>query len=97
MLPRARHLFDVALEKSWDDENGGMHYTFAPDGTILDRDRYYWVLSETFAAAAALALRTGDDSYWDWYDKAWTYSDKHCRSSRVRRMVPDPGCQQSEI
>jgi mannose/cellobiose epimerase-like protein (N-acyl-D-glucosamine 2-epimerase family) len=77
MLPRARHLFDVALEKSWDDENGGMHYTFAPDGTILDRDRYYWVLSETFAAAAALALRTGDDRYWDWYDKAWTYSDKH--------------------
>ncbi len=77
MLPRARHLFDVALEKSWDYENGGMHYTFTPDGTILDRDRYYWVLSETFAAAAALALRTGDDSYWDWYDKAWTYSDKH--------------------
>ena len=77
MLPRARHLFDVALEKSWDDENGGMHYTFAPDGTILDRDRYYWVLSETFAAAAALALRTGDDRYWDWYDKAWAYSDRY--------------------
>ena len=77
ILPRAQHLFDVALEKSWDDENGGMYYTFAPDGTILDRDRYYWVLSETFAAAAALALRTGDDSYWEWYDKAWAYSDKH--------------------
>ena len=77
MLSRARHLFDVALEKSWDDENGGMHYTFAPDGTILDRDRYYWVLSETFAAAAALALRTGDDCYWDWYDKAWAYSDRY--------------------
>ena len=77
MLPRARHLFDVALEKSWDNESGGMHYTFTPDGAVLDRDRYYWVLSETFAATAALALRTGDDSYWDWYDKAWAYSDKH--------------------
>jgi len=77
MAPRAQHLFDVALEKSWDDEKGGMHYTFTPDGAILDRDRYYWVLSETFAAAAALALRTGDDGYWAWYDKAWAYSDKH--------------------
>ncbi len=77
MAPRARHLFDVALEKSWDHEKGGMHYTFSPEGEILDRDRYYWVLSETFAAAAALALRTGDDSYWDWYDKAWAYSDQH--------------------
>ncbi|MDE0428282.1 MAG: AGE family epimerase/isomerase [Caldilineaceae bacterium] len=77
MLPRARHLLDVALEKSWDDANGGMHYTFAPDGAILDKDRYYWVLSETFAAAAALALRTGNDNYWAWYDKAWAYSDRH--------------------
>ena len=77
MLPRARHLFDTALDRSWDHENDGMHYTFAPDGAILDKDRYYWVLSETFAAAAALALRTGDDSYWTWYDKAWAYSDLH--------------------
>ena len=77
MLPRARLLFDTALEKSWDHEKGGMHYTFSPEGEILDRDRYYWVLSETFAAAAALALRTGDDRYWDWYDKAWAYSDRH--------------------
>ena len=77
MAPSARHLFDVALEKSWDHEKGGMHYTFSPEGEILDRDRYYWVLSETFAAAAALALRTGDDSYWDWYDKAWAYSERH--------------------
>ena len=77
MLPRARNLFDVALEKSWDDDLGGMNYTFAPDGHILDRDRYYWVLSETFAAAALLALRTGDARYWDWYERAWAYSDKH--------------------
>lgn len=52
MLERAQSLLDIALEKSWDADNGGMHYSFAPDGTILDTDRYYWVLSETFAAAA---------------------------------------------
>ncbi len=77
MLERARNLFDIALDKSWDDQRGGMNYTFAPDGRILDRDRYYWVLSETFAAAAVLALRTGDQRYWDWYDKVWAFSDRH--------------------
>ena len=77
ILDRARHLFDTALDKSWDREREGMHYTFAPDGQILDSDRYYWVLSETFAAAAALALRTGDATYWDWYDRAWKFSDRY--------------------
>ncbi len=77
MLERAQNLFEVALAKSWDEERGGMHYTFAPDGRILDTDRYYWVLAETFAAAALLALRTGDGSYWDWYDRAWAFSDRY--------------------
>ena len=52
-LPAAVRLFDTALERSWDERHGGMHYTFAPDGTILDTDRYYWVLAETVAAAGA--------------------------------------------
>lgn len=77
MVTRAQSLFDIALEKSWDHERGGMHYTFAPNGQILDMDRYYWVLSETFAASALLALRTGDSRYWHWYDRAWTFADKH--------------------
>lgn len=77
MLARARSLFGIAMEKSWDENRGGMHYTFAPDGRILDTDRYYWVLSETFAASALLAIRTGEPSYWDWYDRTWEYSDQH--------------------
>ena len=77
MVARARSLFDTAVERCWDGERGGMHYTFAPDGRILDTDRYYWVLAETFAAAALLALRTGDSRYWDWYDRAWEFSARH--------------------
>lgn len=77
MLERAQSLLDIALEKSWDADNGGMHYSFAPDGTILDTDRYYWVLSETFAAAASMAMRTGNDKYWVWYDKAWDFADQY--------------------
>ena len=73
----AVRLFDTALARSWDHDHGGMHYTFAPDGTILDTDRYYWVLAETVAAAALLAVRTGEARYWNWYDRAWDYADRH--------------------
>ena len=64
LAPAAARLFDTALQRSWDQEQGGMHYAFAPDGTILDTDRYYWVLAETVAAAALLAVRTGEARYW---------------------------------
>ena len=77
MQSTAEHLFKTALEKSWDTERTGMHYTFDLDGHILDSDRYYWVLSETVAASAALAMRTGNNDYWDWYQRAWEFSDRH--------------------
>ena len=77
MLESASMLFDKAVETCWDHEEGGMHYTFDPEGRILDSDRYYWVLSEMFAAAAALAVKTGEDRYWAWYDRAWAFSDRH--------------------
>lgn len=77
MCPRARHLFGTAIEKSWDPSSPGMNYTFDPQGEVLDTDRYYWVIAETFAAAAALALRTGDEGYWEWYDRVWDYADSH--------------------
>ena len=77
MLAHAQHLFDTAIGKAWDIERGGMHYTFGPDGEIMDTDRYYWVLAETITASAVLALRTGNERYWDWYDQAWAYSDAH--------------------
>jgi mannose/cellobiose epimerase-like protein (N-acyl-D-glucosamine 2-epimerase family) len=74
MLPQAIKLFDAAVEQGWDPENGGFNYSISPSGEIIDTDRYYWVLSETIAAAGLLARRTGDAAYWNWYDKAWEWS-----------------------
>lgn len=76
-VARAEALFQTAMDHAWDDAHGGMNYSFAPDGTILDTDRYYWVFAESFAAAALLALRTGKPGYWDWYDRIWDYADRH--------------------
>jgi mannose/cellobiose epimerase-like protein (N-acyl-D-glucosamine 2-epimerase family) len=77
LLPTARHLFDTAVARAWDPEYGGLCYGFAPDGTICDDDKYYWVQAESRAAAALLAERTGDAAYWAWYERLWDYAWAH--------------------
>ncbi len=76
MTECACELFAAAVDKAWDHENGGMHYTFGLDGEILDTDRYYWVLSEAIAAAALLGAETNDPDYWRWYHEFWAYSER---------------------
>jgi mannose/cellobiose epimerase-like protein (N-acyl-D-glucosamine 2-epimerase family) len=77
LLPTARHLFDTAVKHAWDDTHGGLCYGFAPDGSVCDDDKYFWVQAESLAAAALLHARTGDAGYAAWYDKLWTYSWQH--------------------
>lgn len=77
LLPTAEALFDVALARAWDATHGGIHYGFAPDGSICDADKYFWVQAESLAAAALLAKRTGKQAYWDHYQRIWEYSWTH--------------------
>ena len=73
MVERAQALFDSALSLCWDEENGGIFYGHAPNGEICDSDKYFWVQAESLAAAALLAKATGNDAYWQWYEKIWAY------------------------
>ncbi|AFV00437.1 AGE family epimerase/isomerase [Simiduia agarivorans] len=77
MVDRAKALFDAAWEKCWDEARGGLYYGHAPDGRICDDEKYFWVQAESFAAAAMLALATGESHYWDCYQKLWQYSWDH--------------------
>ena len=77
LLPKAQMLFDTAMARAHVPETGAINYAFAPDGTIVDTDQYYWVFSETFAAAALLVHATNKPEYWDWYERVWAYADKH--------------------
>ena len=77
MPERARFLFDTALDQCWDAEHGGIVYGFAPDGTLCDDDKYFWVQAESLAAAALLARETGEESYWRWYERIWRYAWQH--------------------
>jgi mannose/cellobiose epimerase-like protein (N-acyl-D-glucosamine 2-epimerase family) len=76
-LPRARELFDRAVELGWDHEHGGLVYGFGPDHQFCSADKYFWVQAEALAAAALLANRTGEQNYWDWYERLWDYSWRH--------------------
>jgi len=77
MLPRARELFDVAMQNGWDNEHGGLMYGFAPDNNICDSDKYFWVQAESFAAAALLADASGEPVYREWYRRIWQYAWEH--------------------
>ena len=77
LVPTARALFDTALERAWDPDYGGICYGFDLEGKICDGDKYFWVQAESFAAAALLAVRTGEERYWEWYQRIWEYSWRH--------------------
>jgi mannose/cellobiose epimerase-like protein (N-acyl-D-glucosamine 2-epimerase family) len=76
-VPKARYLFDVAVDKSWDEKHGGLAYSFGLDGAVCDWDKIFWVQCETIGTAAMLAVATGDDIYWEHYDRLWKYSWEH--------------------
>jgi mannose/cellobiose epimerase-like protein (N-acyl-D-glucosamine 2-epimerase family) len=77
LLPTAEKLFQLAMQTSWDGTHGGIYYGFAPDRSVCDGDKYFWVQAESLAAAACLAKHTGKEEYWNWYDKIWQYSWAH--------------------
>ena len=77
IVPRARQFFDTAMARGWDETHGGLVYGFGPDNAVCDADKYFWVQAESFAAAALLAVRTGDEAYWRWYDRIWAYAWQH--------------------
>lgn len=77
MTERATYLFNEAVQRCWDEQNGGLFYGHAPDGSICDDDKYFWVQAETLAAAALLGAETNEEKYWQWYTKIWEYCWAH--------------------
>jgi len=93
LVATARHFFDTAMQTGWDTVHGGLVYGFAPGGEVCDGHKYFWVQAESLAAAACLAVRTGEPSYWKAYDRLWAYSWQHLVDHRYgawfRILTPD--------
>ena len=73
LVPQAEKLFNAGMENAWDKEFGGLLYGFAPDGSICDDEKYFWVHAEALAAAALLAKATNNQDYWNDYQRLWEY------------------------
>ncbi|WP_047197586.1 AGE family epimerase/isomerase [Caldimonas brevitalea] len=73
LLPRAQALFDATMSRAWDTQRNGMYNRMAPDGRLHDGRKFFWVQSQTMAAAALLGQRTGLPVYWRWFDRLWSY------------------------
>lgn len=80
-VPKARYLFDIAVKQAWDEEHGGLAYSFDPSGEICDFNKIFWVQCESIGTAAMLAITTkhtgAEPEYWMLYDKIWQYSWSH--------------------
>ena len=76
-LPKAKALFDKAMDTGWDKDHGGLIYGVAPDGRVCSHKKYFWVQSESFAAAWRLYKATNDRKYLDHYKAIWRWSWDH--------------------
>lgn len=77
LLPTAAALFGTAFAQALDHDYGGLCYGFAPDGSICDPDKYFWVQAEAIAAAALLGERSGEARYEEDYQRLWAYAWRH--------------------
>ena len=76
-LPKAKSLFDQAMDMGWDAEHGGIGYGVSPDGGFCAAEKYFWVQSESFAAAWRIYRATQDKKYLDDYIRIWRWSWDH--------------------
>ena len=67
----------MAMASGWDKEHGGIVYGVAPDGQFCSDKKYFWVQSESFAAAWRLYKATGERAYLNDYNRIWQWSWDH--------------------
>ncbi|CCQ10984.1 D-mannose isomerase [Pseudoalteromonas luteoviolacea B = ATCC 29581] len=77
LVEKAEYLFNTAFEHAWDKSNGGLIYGFDTVYVPCDKDKYFWVQAESFAAAGLLYDATKKEQYKQRYQQIWEYSWTH--------------------
>ena len=80
------------MRRGWDAQHGGLVYGFAPDGTVCDADKYFWVQAEPGRGRAAgdphrrrrrmVGLRPAVGLH-------WTHLVDHRHGAWLRILTPD--------
>lgn len=81
LTDKATQLYATALSKGWDQQFGGIFFSLAKDGSILDSDKNYWVQAEAIGSSILLAEKTNlslyQTNYLHLFHYAWNYFVDH--------------------
>ncbi|MCQ2449533.1 MAG: AGE family epimerase/isomerase [Clostridia bacterium] len=81
LLNTALEIFDIAFERGWDKEFGGMLYFVDLDGRPCEQLEWdmklWWVHNEVLIASLMAYSLTGDEKYWDRFEMVHEYSFSH--------------------
>ncbi|MDO4259425.1 MAG: AGE family epimerase/isomerase [Actinomycetaceae bacterium] len=87
LLPAAQRLFEGAWADGW-GRDGGFCYTVDFDGRPVVEEKYWWEVTEAIGAALGLFHATGDESYLEYYQRAWQWCD-HVLVEETGAWVPE--------
>lgn len=81
LTKKALNILDWSLERGWDKENGGMFYFVDVDGRPCEQLEWdmklWWVHNEILIASLAAYQITGEEKYWNWFEKVHDYAFSH--------------------
>lgn len=81
LLLKALNMLDWSLERGWDKEYGGVLYFVDVDGRPCEQLEWdmklWWVHNEILIATLMAYGMTGDEKYWNWFEKVHEYSFSH--------------------
>ena len=78
ILETAKNMFDMAVKMGWDEEYQGLFYFVDALGhppEAYEHDmKLWWPHTEMLIASLMLYRDTGDETYAQWFHRAWEYS-----------------------
>lgn len=81
LLEKALHILDWSLERGWDEEWGGIFYFVDVDGRPCEQLEWdmklWWVHNEALISTLTAFKLTGEERYWNWFEKVHAYAFDH--------------------
>ncbi|WP_409967937.1 AGE family epimerase/isomerase [Bengtsoniella intestinalis] len=78
---KAQHMFNLAINAGWDEEYGGLLYftdCMGKPPEAYEHDMKLWWPHNEILIASLMAYRdTGDESFYQWFEKTLTYCKEH--------------------
>ena len=83
LIEKAAQIFSWGVERGWDEDHGGL-YAFVdvlgrPPEALEHNMKLWWPMCELLICAMLLYRLTGDEEYFEWFERADRYCDQYLR------------------